>query len=240
MNGNLKSNHFSLCSVACKWSSTQAHKTKVLRTATLHTRFSAPSQIQAVIRQASRGLGNVNFVLKVKRVFATVHGPGPDGPCASCWYGLLCSWKSMLSVLVWAHLPEQSFYVRSFVDQQSNKAPYIHIHIHIHIHINIHIHIYIYIYICIYIYIYIYIHIYIYIYTHIYIRIHIYTFIYIFIHRYIYIYLHIQIKHTFTRCKDFDTFVIRQDNSKKRKGHWVQTMDCACKKITWGGKAERM
>ena len=31
-----------------------------------------------------RELGNVHFLFKIKRDFATVHGPGPDGPCASC------------------------------------------------------------------------------------------------------------------------------------------------------------
>jgi len=32
-----------------------------------------------------RVLGNINFLLK-KRIFVSVHGPGPDGACASCWY----------------------------------------------------------------------------------------------------------------------------------------------------------
>jgi len=46
------------------------------------------------------GLGNVNFLLKMKRYFTTVHGPGLDGPCTSCWYRRLCGRKSTLSVLI--------------------------------------------------------------------------------------------------------------------------------------------
>jgi len=56
------------------------------------------------------GLGNVSFLEKIKRVFATVHGPGPNGSCASCWYGPLRVQKLTLSVFNDVKSPGQYFH----------------------------------------------------------------------------------------------------------------------------------
>jgi len=63
------------------------------------------------------------FFQKIKRVFATAHRPGLDAPNASRWYGRLRVQKSILSVLICAHLPGQSFHVRHFLDR-SAPSPY--------------------------------------------------------------------------------------------------------------------
>jgi len=58
-----------------------------------------------------------NLFLQTKIDFATVHGPGPDGQCTSCWYGSLRVQKLTLSVFNAVKSPGQSFCHRHFFDQ---------------------------------------------------------------------------------------------------------------------------
>ena len=52
---------------------------------------------------------------------ATVHGPGPDGPCASCWYGTLHCDMQKLTLLVCNDVksPGQSFHELQFLDKMA-------------------------------------------------------------------------------------------------------------------------
>jgi len=50
------------------------------------------------------------------RIIPTVYGPGPDDPCALCWYRPLCVQKLTLSVFNDVKSPEQYFHVRHFLD----------------------------------------------------------------------------------------------------------------------------
>ena len=59
----------------------------------------------------SEGLETYLFFTKIKRVFSTVHGPGPDGPNASLCYGRLRVQKSNSLVLNDVTSPGQSFHV---------------------------------------------------------------------------------------------------------------------------------
>jgi len=64
-------------------------------------------------------------ILKIKRVFATVHSPGLDGPCASCCYGRLRVQKMRLSVFHDVKSAGQSFHVRHFLDQIAPSPSFI-------------------------------------------------------------------------------------------------------------------
>ena len=76
----------------------------------------------AISRILGGGLESEFFLSRIKRAFATVHSPGPDGPCASCWYGPLCVQKFTLSVCNDVQSPGQSFRVWHFLDENLRSS----------------------------------------------------------------------------------------------------------------------